>query len=177
MAHDKKLSRFITSNGEQMIPLGIQINSPMYTTFNVIHNSGFSKVILVDTQTGYEHDLLANPYTADILPKGVCEGRYFLNIASDNWEYDEDDDVTTSVDNALNDSAISIYTVPENNAVQVVANNVTLQKILVSDMMGRTLTYESSGNSALIHIPNAMGIYIIQVIGDNATRTEKVILK
>ncbi|MBR2493805.1 MAG: T9SS type A sorting domain-containing protein, partial [Paludibacteraceae bacterium] len=178
MAHDKTLCRLAVPKSETIIPLGIQVKTPMYVTFNMVHNSGFSKVTLVDTENDYEHDLLESPYTADILPKGTCEGRYYLNIVSDASDYG-DDDVTTSVEDAAGeDLAINIYNDTDNSdAITVVTSNVELEKIYVSDSMGRVIPFEAKGNYAKIQIPNAMGVYIIQVIGDKASRTEKVILK
>ena len=178
MAHDKTLCRLAVPKSETVIPLGIQVKTPMYVTFKVARNSGYSKVILVDKENNYEHDLLENPYTADILPKGTCEGRYYLNIVSDASDYG-DDDVTTSVEDAAGeDLAINIYNDTDNSdAITVVTSNVELEKIYVSDSMGRVIPFEAKGNYAKIQIPNAIGVYIIQVIGDKASRTEKVILK
>lgn len=178
MAHDKTLCRLAVPKSETVIPLGIQVKTPMYVTFKVARNSGYSKVILVDTENNYEHDLLESPYTADILPKGTCEGRYFLNVVSDASDFG-DDDVTTSVEEASGeDLAINIYNDTDNSdAITVVTSNVELEKIYVSDSMGRVIPFEAKGNYAKIQIPNAMGVYIIQVIGDKASRTEKVILK
>jgi hypothetical protein len=178
MAHDKTLCRLAVPKSETVIPLGIQVKTPMYVTFKVARNSGYSKVTLVDTENNYEHDLLESPYTADILPKGTCEGRYFLNVVSDASDFG-DDDVTTSVEDASGeDLAINIYNDTDNSdAITVVTSNVELEKIYVSDSMGRVIPFEANGNYAKIQIPNAMGVYIIQVIGDKASRTEKVILK
>lgn len=178
MAHDKTLCRLAVPKSETVIPLGIQVKTPMYVTFKVARNSGYSKVTLVDTENDYEHDLLESPYTADILPKGTCEGRYFLNVVSEASDYGEDD-VPTSVEDASGeDLAINIYNDTDNSdAITVVTSNVELEKIYVSDSMGRVIPFEAKGNYAKIQIPNAMGVYIVQVIGDNASRTEKVILK
>ena len=178
MAHDKTLCRLAVPKSETVIPLGIQVKTPMYVTFKVARNSGYSKVILVDTENNYEHDLLESPYTADILPKGTCEGRYFLNVVSEASDYGEDD-VPTSVEDASGeDFAINIYNDTDNSdAITVVTSNVELEKIYVSDSMGRVIPFEAKGNYAKIQIPNAMGVYIVQVIGDKASRTEKVILK
>lgn len=178
MAHDKTLCRLAVPKSETVIPLGIQVKTPMYVTFKVARNSGYSKVILVDKENNYEHDLLESPYTADILPKGTCEGRYFLNVVSEASDYGEDD-VPTSVEDASGeDLAINIYNDTDNSdAITVVTSNVELEKIYVSDSMGRVIPFEAKGNYAKIQIPNAMGVYIVQVIGDKASRTEKVILK
>ena len=37
--------------------------------------------------------------------------------------------------------------------------------------------YDVSGTAATLNLPVAQGVYLIQVIGDKATRTEKVVLR
>jgi hypothetical protein len=44
-------------------------------------------------------------------------------------------------------------------------------------MSGRTSQYNVSGSYANITLPVNKGIYLVQVIGDNLTRTEKVVIK
>ena len=183
VAHDKKLSRLIVSSGEQMIPLGIQVNSPMYVTFKVTKNSGYKKAILVDTYTGLEHDLLKRAYTADILAKGVCDGRYYLNVSlvdeeTSDKEENNDDEVSTAVDETTNNYAINIYQNSKgDNLINVVTSNVELQNIYISDLKGHVVEHKVSGNYAQIRVLATTGIYIIKVVGDKLTRTEKVIIK
>ena len=183
VAHDKKLSRLIVSSGEQMIPLGIQVNSPMYVTFKVTKNSGYKKAILVDTYTGLEHDLLKRAYTADILAKGVCDGRYYLNVSlvdeeTSDKEENNDDEVSTAVDETTNNYAINIYqNLKGDNLINVVTSNVELQNIYISDLKGHVVEHKVSGNYAQIRVLATTGIYIIKVVGDKLTRTEKVIIK
>ena len=52
-----------------------------------------------------------------------------------------------------------------------------LETIYISDMVGHVYTYKVSGNSAFIELPVPAGVYVVSVIGDTASRTEKVILK
>jgi hypothetical protein len=39
------------------------------------------------------------------------------------------------------------------------------------------MSYDVNGYSATLNLPVAKGIYLVHVIGDKLTRTEKVILK
>ena len=184
IAYDKKLSRLIVANEEQMIPLGIQVNKPMYVTFKVAKNSGYTKAVLVDTHTGQEHDLLKRAYTADILDKGVCDGRYYLNVSlAENPSEDEedengDDNVSTPIEEATNGAAINIYQNNNgDNVINIVTSNVELQNIYISDMKGHVVEHKVSGNYARIRVQGNTGIYIVKVVGDKLTRTEKVIIK
>jgi hypothetical protein len=150
----------------------------MYVVFAKNYNKNFTKVMLLDTETGKEYNLLENSHTVDILPAGETEGRFFLNVVVAADDYVEDDDVPTNVEDLTDSKAINIYVDSNNDhLVRVITNNVELKHILVSDLMGRTLQYMASGNSANIELTGNKGIYIIQVVGENATRTEKVIVK
>jgi hypothetical protein len=59
----------------------------------------------------------------------------------------------------------------------VVTSGAELQTIYVSDMTGRTQAYQVSGNYAELQLPVAQGVYLVQVISDKVSRTEKVVLK
>ena len=63
------------------------------------------------------------------------------------------------------------------NAIRVVGVGVDLQTIYVSDMAGRTMQYEANSNLVELQLPVAQGVYMVHVIGENATKTEKVVLK
>ena len=61
--------------------------------------------------------------------------------------------------------------------IKVIANDVELQTIYVNDMTGRMTRYDASGSYAELKLPVAQGVYLVHVIGDKLTRTEKVIVK
>jgi hypothetical protein len=158
--------------------LGIRLQKAMYVVFAKNYNKNFTKVMLLDAETGKEYNLLEKSHTVDILPAGEIEGRFFLNVAVAADDYVEDDDVPTHVEEESVYKAINMYTDANNgNGIRVITTNVELQHILVSDLMGRSMQYMVSGNSAYVKMPEKKGIYIIQVVGDNASRTEKVIVK
>ena len=100
-----------------------------------------------------------------------------LSLASNNEETPDDDNVSTEVDEMeSNISAINIY-VSDDNTIRVVTNQVELKAIYVSDMAGRTMKYDVRGFAANLNLPVAQGVYTVNVIGDTATKTGKVILK
>jgi hypothetical protein len=179
LANDDRFTRLCIGSKEQTIPLGIRLQTAMYVVFAKQFNKNFSKVMLFDAETGKEYNLLEKSHTVDILPAGETEGRFFLNVAvASNNDYVEDDDVTTAIEEESANKAINLYTDSYNrNAIRVITINVELQSVLVSDLTGRTIQYMVSGNSAYIQMPDNKGIYVIQVIGDGLTRTEKVIVK
>ena len=74
-------------------------------------------------------------------------------------------------------AAINIYVAEDGKTINVVSVDTNLQTIYVSDMTGRTVQHNASGNAASLRLPVTQGVYLVQVIGDKATRTEKVILK
>ena len=179
MHNDSYYSRLYVGNGVTRIPLGIRLRKAMNVTFQKVYNKGFSSMILLDTQTGREYDLLTRSYTTNLLPKGDTEGRFYLVFSViPKDEYLPDDDMTTGIDEEVEtaNADINIYTV-NSNTIRVVTNDVNLQTIYVSDMVGRTAKYEAEGNFAEIELPVVNGVYTVQVIGDKLTRNEKVIIK
>ena len=175
---DAYYSRLYVGNGVAKVPLGISLRRAMNITFQQVYNKGFSSMVLVDEQTGKEYDLLNRSYTTEKLPKGTTEGRFYLRFAADNIEetLPDDEDVTTDVDQIDGSASINIYAVDQ-QIIKVVANNVELQTIYVNDMTGRMMSYDASGSYAELRLPVAQGVYLVHVVGDKATRTEKVVIK
>ncbi|MED9995572.1 MAG: T9SS type A sorting domain-containing protein [Paludibacteraceae bacterium] len=182
MANDKKYTRLTVGSTMVTVPLGIRLLKDMNVKFAPVYFEGLNEVILFDAFTGQTIDLLRNEFTTEVLMAGDIEGRYFLNIElKENDEYvpDQDDDVTTNIADATEQEyAINIYVNQAyGNEISIVTANVELETIYVSDMTGRTMEYTASGQSALLRLPVAQGVYVVQVVGDKLTRTEKVIIK
>lgn len=183
LMYDAEYARLHTAKAEQTIPLGIMLKQDMSVKFAVLNNNQYSKVMLLDKQTGKEYNLLHSSYTTEPLATDTIEGRFYLNLSVEG-EYDSEVNIgggnlTTSVEDTTQDAA-SINILVDNmasNSIRVIGNNVELQTIYVSDMSGRTMRYDVSGSAVHLQLPVAGGVYLVHVIGDNATRTEKVILK
>ena len=183
LMYDAEYARLHTAKAEQTIPLGIMLKQDMSVKFAVNNNNQYSKVMLLDKQTGKEYNLLHSSYTTEPLATDTIEGRFYLNLSVEG-EYDSDQDnsigdFTTSVEDSIEDAA-SINILVDNiasSSIRVIGNNVELQTIYVSDMSGRTMRYDVSGSAAHLQLPVAGGVYLVHVIGDNATRTDKVIVK
>ena len=180
MAYDKKYSSIDVSSTEKVIPLGVRLLKSMNVRFEKVWFRGFSKVTLLDKAINKEYDLLTETYTTQMLEPGEIEGRFFLYLEEipeeDNEEGEEGDDTATSVEENSN-YEINIFVRELDNAIRVITDGVELETIYVSDMAGRTMRYDASGYSAELTLPVPSGVYIIQVMGDKANRTEKVILK
>ncbi len=178
IANDGKYSSLDVSSTSQVIPLGIKIKSSMNVKFEKVWFRGFSKVILVDKLKDVECNLLEQSYTTETLSTGDLEGRFFLYLEEVTSEDPEDDDnVSTEVEDNFVDKAINILVEESDNTISVITNGVELETIYVSDMAGKTMKYNASGYSANIKLLVPKGVYLVQVIGDTANRTEKVILK
>jgi hypothetical protein len=179
IANDKMYSRLDVNPKTTVIPLGVRLKQDMNIKFIKEYFNGFSYATLVDTHTGKETDLLRNSYITETLVAGDIEGRFFLNltpVTEDNKEEDDDDNVSTEVEENFAEKAINIF-VDESNNIRVATNGVELQTIYVSDMAGKTMKYNVKGYAATLNLPVAQGVYTLNVIGDKANRTEKVILK
>ena len=180
IANDEMYSRYTANSTSVVIPLGVRLKKDMNIKFSKEYFENFSEATLVDTYTGKETNLLRNTYTTETLVAGTIEGRFFLNlgVAVEEEETPEgDDDVTTEVeDSEIANGAINIF-VNNDNSIRVITNQVELEAIYVSDMAGRTMKYDVKGYAARLKLPVAQGVYTVNVIGDTANRTEKVILK
>ena len=174
--NDAFYSRLYVGNGVTQVPLGLRLLRAMNVTFQKVYNEQFTTMILVDTKTGKEYDLLARDYTTEKLDKGTIEGRFYLKFAVEQQDdFQEDDDFVTDITD-VTDASINIYAVDQ-QIIKVIANDVELQTIYVNDMTGRMMRYDASGSYAELQLPVAQGVYLVHVIGDKLTRTEKVIVK
>ena len=181
LAYDNKYARLHTHKPIQTIPLGIMLQVDMRVHFKLSDVDGFEKVTLYDAVADKEFNLTESPDLYLDLKAGNKDyvGQYFLNVTLQEETDDNiDDDTTTDIEEEVaGQTAINIYTNGDEKSVQIVTNGVELQQIYVSDMTGRTMRYDAEGTIATIQLPVVDGIYLVQVIGDNATRTEKVVIK
>ena len=183
IAFDEELARICVNNMSKTIPLGIYLHKPMSVKFSKCYSKNILSAILVDTYTNKEYDLMDRSFTTETLASGNLDGRFFLNLTTLDEDYyvedeEDDDNVSTDVEeNTLDENAINIFVRESDNAIRVLTSGVELRTIYVSDMSGRTMRYNVKGYSTSIKLPVPNGVYLIQVIGDKLTRTEKVILK
>ena len=183
IAYDSKYSRVDYFSTEQPIPLGVRLKEPMNVRFEKAWFRGFTEATLFDKLTGREYDLLNRTYTTETLQAGDIEGRFFLNLSDTEIYVPEEDDEeekdtpTFVEDNTEDVSSINIFLRESDNTIRVITSGVELETIYISDMSGKTARYNVSGYFAEINLPVAQGVYMIHVVGDTASRTEKVILK
>ena len=172
--HDAAYQRLFVNSSVATIPLGIKLQEAMPVAFSKVQSEGFVQMTLVDMLTGKTYNLLGNDkIVTEELPAGVTEGRFFLNIEIEGEVVD--DEVTTDVEEDAA-ASIQIYT-SDDNEICIITNGADLQTIYVSSMAGRTQAYDVSGAYARLRLPVAQGVYLVQVIAENATRSEKVVLK
>ncbi len=183
-------ARLDTGKDKVCIPLGVRLMKPMNLTFEKVYNEGYDEVVLVDTKTQKFYNLLKRNYTTDVLATGDTEGRFYLNLTisgdedledeGDNPGGDDivdDDDVSTEVEEeTIEEAEINIYSV-DNSIVRVSSVGTALKTIYVSDMTGRTDSYNVDGNYVELQLPVSSGVYTVTVIGETASKVGKVILK
>ena len=186
---DAKYSRLVSGKEKVSIPVDIRLLKPMNLTFEKVYNEGYDEVVLVDTKTQKFYNLLKRTYTTDVLSAGDTEGRFYLNLTvsgdddlddeGDNPGGDDivdDDDVTTEVEETIEEPQINIYTV-DNSIVRVSSVGTALKTIYVSDMTGRTDEYSVDGNYVELQLPVSSGVYTVTAVGETASKIGKVILK
>lgn len=184
MRYEGQWSGIAIPSMEEPIPLGVRtLRNNVSIKFSIREIRGIGTVILEDRMVGKSYNLtLGEECIIEALPKGDTEGRFFLNLRSAEVENPddeevEDDDLTTEIeDEIVSESGISIIGNSEGIIVSSSAD-IELVTIIVNDMSGKSAAYKVSGQYAEIKLPVAQGVYTVNVIGDTASKTGKVILK
>lgn len=181
MRYDKKWASMVVPNMEEPIPLGVRTSRKNVSIkFSISEMRGIAGATLEDRMLGITYNLGTEDCVIESLPKGETEGRFFLNLRAAEVTPDEEgegDDVTTEVeDDFSSESGISIIGNSEGIVVSS-SSDINLQYVYVNDMSGKTAKYPVSGQYAKIKLPVAQGVYTVNVIGDTASKTGKVILK
>ena len=167
--YNAKWSGLVIPTISEPIPLGINVNSENQSfTFSLKKTTMSSDVILEDRLTNTQYNLSAGETCqVDNLGKGLNEGRFYLLLSEQ-----EDPDVSTDIEDATIGN-IDIYS-QGNSVVVSSTSDIELMQVIVSDMAGRSQVYNVSDNYAQINLPIEAGVYTISVVGDKATRVEKI---
>ena len=184
MRYDKDWSGIAIPTMEEPIPVGVKtFRNNVSVKFSLRDVESMGTIILEDRMEGKSYNLtLGEECIIEALPKGDTEGRFFLNLTAAPEEElpnddEEGDDVTTEVEDEIaSESGISIIGNSEGIIVSSSAD-IELLTIIVNDMSGKSAAYKVSGQYAEIKLPVAQGVYTVNVIGDTASKTGKVILK
>ena len=176
MRYNEKWAGVRVPTHEEPIPLGIRVSAEdQIFVFSLENMVNMSSVILEDRFEGKNYNLSAGETcTVEGLEIGDCEGRFFLNLGEPKEE--ESDDTTTDVEDISSDKGISIIST-QSSVIVSCSSDIELQTIYINDMSGKTAAFRVSGQYVEIELPVAQGVYTVNVIGDTASKTGKVILK
>ena len=181
MRYNKQWSGIRIPSMDEVIPLGIRINhADAELEFSLLSQEELGDIILEDRLEGKKYNLSEGEkcYVSN-LEVGDCEGRFFINLSDkpeDDTEDNTDDNISTEIEDSSSNNGISIIT-KENSVVISCSSDIELKTIYINDMSGKTAMFNVSGQYAEIELPVAQGVYTVNVIGDTATKTGKVILK
>lgn len=172
MRYDSKWAGLSVPTVEESLPLGIKVRTANQKhRFNLLNSNLDYDIILEDRQEGKEYNLSAGEACeVSNLAVGDCRGRFYLKTSESS---DDDDEVTTDILDNEKSASIDIYA-QGNSVVVSSTNNVNIQKIVVSDLSGRQMNYNVSGQYIVLDLPVSSGIYTINVMGDTANRIEKI---
>ncbi|MBR6686338.1 MAG: hypothetical protein IKL69_02900 [Paludibacteraceae bacterium] len=172
MRYDSKWAGLSVPTVEESLPLGIKVRTANQKhRFNLLNSNLDYDIILEDRQEGKEYNLSAGDVCeVSNLAVGDCRGRFYLKTSESS---EEDDEVTTDILDNEKSASIDIYA-QGNSVVVSSTNNVNIQKIVVSDLSGRQMNYNVSGQYIVLDLPVSSGIYTINVMGDTANRIEKI---
>ena len=175
MRYDKNWAALSIPDITKPIPLGVRVSIADQTfKFTLVDSNLPFDIILEDRQEGKTYNLSAGE-TCEVsdLVEGKCEGRFYINLQEIEEELPEEGgDVTTDVEE-LDNSGIDIYT-DGNRVIVSSTSDVELQTVMVTDISGRHQVYNVSGQYITIDLPVSTGVYTISVIGDKASRIEKL---
>lgn len=172
MRYDFKWAGLSVPTMEESLPLGIKVRTANQKhRFNLLNSNLDYDIILEDRQEGKEYNLSAGEVCeVSNLAAGDCRGRFYLKTSESS---EDDDEVTTDILDNEKLASIDIYA-QGNSVVVSSTNNVNIQKIVVSDLSGRQMNYNVSGQYIVLDLPVSSGIYTINVMGDTANRIEKI---
>ncbi len=170
--HDANWADITIPDMTEPIPLGVTINSSKQTfTLEMTQNNMPYTWVLEDRTTSTMYNLSNGEVcTVSGLKKGDYKGRFYLHATPTQQE---DSDVTAVEDVPAQNNNIDIF-VQENTVIVSASEEAQLQRIVVSDMVGRSTTYTVNDQYAEISLPNSKGIYIINVVGEAGIATKKV---
>jgi hypothetical protein len=159
----------IAVNEERVVPVEIKTNVSGSFALNANNISDFNpsvSVYLEDAEMGILQDLRQNPnYTFN---SGISDNitRFKLHFGTLT---------TTSVSNLTANTAITIY--EYNNAVYVNTHDAGAGLIEIYDMLGEKIMSQQSVKGLNVLQPKVVnGIYIVKVLTDGKSVTQKVIL-
>lgn len=174
MLYDKELDKVIIPSFDNAIPLGLDIQSNMTVNFSIREMSDIETAILEDRATGKNYDLIKGETGSISLAPGKYVGRFYLNLGAT-----EDIPTIVEKDNIESqNNSIDIYSTMNGRVVITSSENVMLEKAYITDMAGRTTEVKfKDSHYNVLTLDGIQGVYVIKAVGDNASRTEKVIVK
>ena len=178
MRYDRKWAGLSISTMSEPIPLGVKVSTADKAfTFSLGASNIEEDIILEDRQTGAQYNLSKGEnYRVEGLQVGKCEGRFYLMLSENEEEElpEDGDEITTDAEDTESlANGIDIFT-QENSIVVSCNSEMELMQVVVSDVAGRHQVYSVSGQYVKLDLPVSTGVYTISVIGDKATRVEKI---
>lgn len=178
MRYDKKWAGISIPEMTKPIPLGVKVASnDQKFIFSLAKSNLPYEIFLEDRQEGKTYNLSAGERcVVEDLVAGNCEGRFYLMLSENEEEElpEDGDEITTDAEETESlANGIDIFT-QENSIVVSCNSEMELMQVVVSDVAGRHQVYNVSGQYVKLDLPVSTGVYTISVIGDKATRVEKI---
>ncbi len=178
MRYDKKWAGISIPEMTKPIPLGVKVSSnDQKFIFSLAKSNLPYEIFLEDRQEGKTYNLSAGERcVVEDLVVGNCEGRFYLMLSENEEEElpEDGDEITTDAEETESlANGIDIFT-QENSIVVSCNSEMELMQVVVSDVAGRHQVYNVSGQYVKLDLPVSTGVYTISVIGDKATRVEKI---
>jgi hypothetical protein len=175
--YGKKLSMFTTASQTTTLPLGVRSNKEKTVTFGIQKLAQYETVLLEDRLYGEMYDVTLGQEILVTVSAGNNEGRFYLHIGDIVGSNDDNGGITTGIDcEKPLEEQIGVY-LEGNQLIISTPQEIVQQHIIVSDMAGRTTEFTPQAHYTSIPLQLTKGTYIVKVIGDNATKDEKVVIR
>lgn len=176
MMYDHELDKVVVPDLDRPIPLGLIVGKNMTVEFSKYEADGVEKAVLVDTEANIEYDITDTPASIE-LAKGTYVGRFFLNLSLEDGTVTSVNETEEKDSNKLVSNNISISS-HGSNVIITSTEGVVLKNAYITDISGKTFEVKLTDEHInKIHLNVVPGVYVIKAVGDNASKTKKIILK
>lgn len=174
--YGRNLDYVVIPSFHEPIPLIVEARSTTTIGFGLYGVYDVESVILEDRETGAQYDLLENGDVNIRLAKGEYRNRFYLNIGVNS------DDIPTVIDDNYenNDASQRGIDINSDGKEVIISSSeyVELKEACITDLSGATKVVKlGNAHYNRLNMSGMHGVYIINAVGDSASKTEKVIVK
>ncbi len=172
----KKLSMYTTASQTTIVPLGVRSTKEKTVIFGIQNLAQYETVLLEDRLYGEMYDVTLGQEILVTVSAGNNEGRFYLHIGDIVGSNEDNGGITTGIDcEKPLEEQIGIY-LEGNQLLVSTPQEIIQQRIIISDMTGRITEFTPQAHYTSIALQVAKGTYVVKVIGNTASKEEKLVI-